>query len=64
MGKIIEKIKKKYIGMWVALKGSKVLAFSKDYHELHQTLKKKHVKGSIEVKYFPNPKEKKYEILL
>lgn len=64
MGKIIEKIKKKYVGMWVALKGSKVLAASKDYHELHQILKKKRIEGSIEVKHFPGPKEKKYEILL
>ena len=59
----LEKIKKKYVGKWIALSDEKVIAASPDFHELHKTLKQKNVKDIFVVKS-PTKEEKKYGFLL
>jgi len=59
----LEKIKKRYIGKWIALKDKEVIATSSDFHELHKTLKQKHVKDICVIKS-PTKEEKKYGFLL
>lgn len=62
--KSLEKIKKRYVGKWIALSGGKVVAVNSDYHELHKGLKEKVVGNYVEVIYSPSPKDKKYETML
>ena len=62
--KTLEKIKKANAGKWLALKGNNLIAASKDFHELHQILKQKDIKESIQVIRSPLPEEKKYGFLL
>ncbi len=60
----IEEIKKKNVGMWIAIREDTVIAKSRDYHELHRMLKEKGVKEKITVVHSLSPEEKKYGFLL
>lgn len=59
----IEELKKKHEGEWIAISKGKVIAASKDYHELHKMLKKGKEK-TVSVVHSPGKKEKKYGFLL
>lgn len=60
----LEEIKRKNAGKWIALKGTDVIASSRDYHELHRILKEMGVKEKITVIHSPSEEEKKYGFLL
>ncbi len=60
----IEEIKKKNVGMWIAVRGDNVIVKSKDYHELHKMLKEKGLKEKITVVHSPSPEDKKHGFLL
>ncbi len=60
----IDEIKKKNVGLWIAVREGSIIAKSKDYHELHRMLKEKGIKEKITVVHSTSPEEKKYGFLL
>jgi len=59
----LEKIKKQYVGKWIAIRGKEIIAVDSDYHELHKSLREKNVK-EVMVIHSPSPEERKVEFLL
>lgn len=61
--KELERIKKMYLGKWIAIAGSKVVAVSTDYHELHQQLRAKGMTDVIVI-HSPTKRKEKLEFLI
>ncbi len=58
----LEKLKKKYVGKWIAAKGRKIVAVSVSHEEVLKELAKKDL-SDVYVFYSPSPGEEKYEFL-
>lgn len=58
----IEKIKEKYIGMWIGIKDDEPVVVSESHRELYKQLKEKDISG-VYVFYSPTEAEKKYGFL-
>jgi hypothetical protein len=58
----LETVKRKYVGRWIGLKGSDVLAVSDSHDEILRQLREKRVDG-VYVFYSPTENEKEYGFL-
>jgi hypothetical protein len=58
----IQELKVKYVGQWISVKDSKLIATSERYEELYDTLKEKNISGAY-VFYSPTESEKRYGFL-
>jgi hypothetical protein len=59
---LLARVKKKFVGKWVGVKGDKVVVVSESHDEIIGEIKRKGY-DDVYVFYVPSKKDKKYEFL-